>query len=443
VSARFVAVAVCGTLAGCDAAVTLTVAGDLPVPAGVDAMCVGVADHDARGGQFGRVYPLTSLPQTLAVKPGRAHAADAWVRGYRGGVVVARDAARMDFGGDVTLRLDACHRGRAGTAAVVATDPTAAARVVGSMGQGGAVAIAVGAAGARVLDADGGALVTPATFTPGAAPVDVIALDADGDCDDDVVIATDTQPPHLWIRGATDFADAGPIGTSPVRALAAADVDGDGDQDLITGAGGVLALYRNDGGGRFTKDPAAFGAGGGGATDVTTLAAGDLDGDGHADLVVGQGDAAPARLYALLGDGAGFASSAGVLPAVSVRAARATLVDADGDGDLDLVLALAGGPVRLYVNRAGVLEDQSFVRLPQPAPTAAAAAITTWDDDCAPDLALAASDMTTLARGADGGAFTADGSAPAASDLVFVDLDDDGAPDLVTAGPSGVAWVRR
>ena len=70
-------------------------------------------------------------------------------------------------------------------------------------------------------------------------------------------------------------------------------------------------------------------------------------------------------------------------------------------------------------------------------------AIATWDDDCAPDLAQAEGDAVHLARGADGGAFTADGTVPAAGDAAFVDLDDDGVADLVTAGAGGVAWVRR
>jgi len=431
---------------GCDGAVTLTVAGDLPVPDGVDAICVAVADRAPAGGQFGRVYQLTGdlagLPQTLAVSPGSASSAEAWVRGYRAGEEVARDRTVLDFGGDATLRLDRCRPGRAGTPSVAATDPGDATRIVPSLGRGGAVVVALGAAGGRVVDASGGGLAELGTLTPDGAVVDAVAFDADGDCDDDLVIATDAGPPHLWLRGQTDFTDAGAVAASAVRAVAAGDVDGDGDMDLVVGAGADLELLRNDGAGRFTVDPAAFG-GGAQVSDVTALALGDIDGDGHADLVVGQGDAAAQPLRALLGDGAGFTVASGVLPAVSLRVARARLVDADGDGDLDAVLVLADEPPRLYVNRDGRLEDQSYVRLPQPAPIAAAVAIARWDDDCAPDLAVAATAATDLARGADTGAFTDEAQVPAAADAAFVDLDDDGAIDLVTAGPGGVAWVRR
>ena len=88
-------------LAACTDAVTLEIAGDRPVPTAIDALCVGIADTDTSGGQFGSPYRLEGdldhLPQTLRVEPGSASDAWAWVRGDRGGVPVARAAARVDF----------------------------------------------------------------------------------------------------------------------------------------------------------------------------------------------------------------------------------------------------------------------------------------------------------------------------------------------------------
>jgi hypothetical protein len=81
-------------LGGCDDAVLLTVDGD----AEVGAICLAVADRDPAGGHFGRAYQLDELPQTLAVEPGAAAAAEAWVRGYRGGVEIARDRAEFLLG---------------------------------------------------------------------------------------------------------------------------------------------------------------------------------------------------------------------------------------------------------------------------------------------------------------------------------------------------------
>lgn len=62
-----------------------------------------------------------------------------------------------------------------------------------------------------------------------------------------------------------------------------ADVDGDGDNDLIVLAlGGPNALFRNDGTGRFTEEEAGLQSTAGSTT--ATLA--DVDGDGHLDLYV-------------------------------------------------------------------------------------------------------------------------------------------------------------
>lgn len=61
-----------------------------------------------------------------------------------------------------------------------------------------------------------------------------------------------------------------------------ADVDGDGDLDLIvTSLGGPDVVFRNDGSGRFSEDPDAGLAPGMGST---TVALADVDGDGDLDL---------------------------------------------------------------------------------------------------------------------------------------------------------------
>ena len=74
-------------VAGCHGAVTVDIASDRPIPQGLDAMCVGVADRASSGGHFGRQYQLegklATLPQSLRVEPGGASAALAWVRGAR------------------------------------------------------------------------------------------------------------------------------------------------------------------------------------------------------------------------------------------------------------------------------------------------------------------------------------------------------------------------
>ncbi len=127
------------------------------------------------------------------------------------------------------------------------------------------------------------------------------------------------------------------------RGLAAADVDGDGDLDLVRigpgGAGKYWAqVFRNDGKGRF-KGNAPFFTGRGIAYDHRPLVA-DLDGDGDPDLVLGlffpQGSKPPSGLV-FFNDGKGNFT---MKPAgSSVAGFPGECLDLDGDGDKDLVLS--------------------------------------------------------------------------------------------------------
>lgn len=431
-------------LAGCNDAVTLAISSDRPVPEAIDAICVGVADRAANGAAFGQLYHLEgelgALPQTLRIEPGDAEAAWAWVRADRGGAAVARRGAAVDFGPDVTLELARCEVGSGAAPSTVgdAVGP-ADARLVVSNGSGGQLVVALGAT-SSVVDATDGALIESAAPPVIGAVRDAIAADLDGDCDDDLVIASADGPPVLWLRGGTGFLEGAALGGGPVAALAAADVDRDGDVDLITGAGAVLRLWRNDGSGAFTEDPAGLSADGR-VQSIRALGVADLDGDGNPDLVVGQaGDPLRAWLGDSGGSGSLFAADAVISP-VPLDVTRFTLADVDGDFDPDLAVSVAGAPLHLYVNREGLLEEQTFPRFGEP-PIASAIAIGGWDPGCEPDVVIAG-DATESRRGLPGGALEIDGDGPAASDVVMVDLDDDGDTDALIATPEGVRWLAR
>ena len=129
------------------------------------------------------------------------------------------------------------------------------------------------------------------------------------------------------------------------RATAWADIDGDGDQDLIHGGSAKYAggLFRNDGGGKLTPIPTKALEGDKEAEDAAAEFF-DADGDGDVDLYVASGsyenevDSPQLRDRLYLNDGSGGFSKAveGAIPKLFDVGSCVESCDFDGDGDLDL-----------------------------------------------------------------------------------------------------------
>ncbi len=177
--------------------------------------------------------------------------------------------------------------------------------------------------------------------------------DLDGDGDLDLAVGND-DPDQKQVHlndGDGRFRVAGTFGDPewPTRNLTVADLDRDGSPDLILANRGgpersANQVCRNDGRGHF---PACVELSG---ESATTIAAGDLTGDGWTDLFAPHRDGGQSFLFGNDGAG-GFPERIAVGPAESATRA-VTLGDFDGDGRIDIVLGdeLAGG-VRFHRNR--------------------------------------------------------------------------------------------
>ncbi|MBZ0233250.1 MAG: VCBS repeat-containing protein, partial [Deltaproteobacteria bacterium] len=177
------------------------------------------------------------------------------------------------------------------------------------------------------------------------------------------------EPPFFEEITAQVFGTA----TGHARVIKARDVDGDGDADVFVGNtyGDASRLYRRDAAGWTDVSATALPAG---MPRVGDADLGDVDGDGDLDLVLADWGAgslsagAPPRLYTNDGAGVFTDATATAIPAIAVAWSwELDLVDVDDDFDLDLLIAskLGAGSFLLRNDGAGRFTDDSAASLPR------------------------------------------------------------------------------
>jgi Flp pilus assembly protein TadD len=260
--------------------------------------------------------------------------------------------------------------------------------------------------------------------------------DIDGDGDDD-----------LFLRGRAYRIQNGSIRDSTDRFVSAAasyatfsDYDNDGWLDLFAiGTDGRAQLYRNLGNGKFLDVSSKAAIGNLGRARKVVFA--DLDHDGDLDLlVVGPG---PCKIFRNNLDGT-FTESATGFGFGTIHDTRdADIGDFDDDGHIDVVLA--GDNDVLMLNRGAQRFVASTSALSGGASNAIAAA--DYDNDGFLDVMAVGKGQTKLWHNRGSGTFTpdtrstfrsADGSAAA-----FVDYDNDGWLDILVVGQSGLSLSRN
>ena len=256
----------------------------------------------------------------------------------------------------------------------------------------------------------GGLLVTSCydnnnyNFTPYWWDAGVVVADFDGDGTLDVAVAQTYitgGPPHAGY--VTVYLQTSP-GTfaAPVRypvgpdpwALAAGDLDGSGHVDLVVTSPratpgvpdtGEIAILRHDPSHPGAFLPAQILATGGSGD---AIAIGDVTGDGRADIVVADASVSDAHVILFPQSSTGTFSAPPV--SLSLGANRGsndvTIHDMDGDGRADIVMAVSDGVAILYDNGAGSFLSPVFVAAginPQ------GIAVADVDGDGRPDMVVA------------------------------------------------------
>ncbi|MEZ5962752.1 MAG: VCBS repeat-containing protein [Planctomycetota bacterium] len=281
--------------------------------------------------------------------------------------------------------------------------------------------------------------LAPPTF---GSPTSLALGDIDRDGDLDVVVGAYGYPKRVLLNdGHAVFKDVTAThlvtGNDSTNDVLLVDVDNDGDLDLVTGVSGQSRLFRNRGDGVFADDTA--GSMPAQASGTRALAADDVDGDGDLDLVLGNSSTFATQSWLYLNDGSGhFADATATrLPAALFQTTDVVLGDVDGDGHPDLLLANGATRAALYVNDGtGTFHDVSGTHLPQVARgDRTAAADVDLDGDL--DLLLTGVGTQLLVNDGSGSFTTAAGAVAAVAEIdapLFADLDDDGDVDLVDPG---------
>jgi hypothetical protein len=167
---------------------------------------------------------------------------------------------------------------------------------------------------------------------------DVFAADLDGDGDGDILSATSKNNTISWYEnlGSDKYGPEQVITTAAnnPESIFATDLDGDGDADLLSASRwGGIDWFKNKGGGNFSSKRFIYNTNG-----ASSIFATDLDGDGDADVIAAE------SLGDVIGwyenqDGLGNFSNRKIITTAVDSPSSVYATDLDGDGDADLLSA--------------------------------------------------------------------------------------------------------
>jgi hypothetical protein len=279
----------------------------------------------------------------------------------------------------------------------------------------------------------------------------VYAADLDNDGDMDVLSASWDVDTIAWYRnnGSGAFSSRRIISTeaSGASSVRAADLDNDGDMDVLSASydDNKIAWYRNDGNGSFSSQLVISTA----ATAALSVHAADLDNDGDMDVLSASwGDSAIAWYP---NNGNGTFSSRRIISRKAVGAYSVYAADLDNDGHMDVLSGSnSDNKIAWYRNMdgKGSFSDQRVISTIAKSVYFVYAADLDNDGDI--DVLSASQDDGKIAwyRNNGSGTFSAQiiiSIADGAWSVHAADLDNDGDMDVLSAsGYDGkIAWYRN
>jgi len=209
----------------------------------------------------------------------------------------------------------------------------------------------------------------PANYTTGAT-MDVTSADLDGDGDPDLILAGEVLENYIFFNDGTGTFTIDPERRLPEfnvndqypgedsEDIAVADFDQDGDLDLLFVSEDTPnhELLLNDGSGQFEFAGFTFPA-----SVANGLAVLEINGDNYPDVIIG--NKGKNGLFINDGNG-GFTNEAGSRwPDNTDHTQDLKVVDLDNDGDADLVEGAEQGGNNIYINNNGIFVEENS-RLP-------------------------------------------------------------------------------
>lgn len=316
---------------------------------------------------------------------------------------------------------------------------------------------------------DAPALLSPMTPLQLGSPVDAVAIgDVTGDGRNDIVVSTHQNAAGSGASTAGDFkvsvfvqqtdgSLAAPLQAGfpgfimhlPSKGIALVDLNQDGLRDIVLAYGGGIYIYEGAATGQLSGRAVP-----GLSSEIFTVSALDVNGDGHADIAAFDGF----RVRMFLGDGQGnlthsytFSTSPVGLTNLNAHMAPG---DLNGDGRTDLAFYDGHNQGVVFVQTvSGTFERWSYSFGPYPSAYFTALAVADFDADGDQDLMLAARQTERyiplarhqLYRQSHGQLLEPLrwGVYEVGSGMIGADLDRDGRQDLVTVRcPTNMnAWI--